>query len=166
MVETDTHLLVQELITPADVVLELGGRYGSTTCAVAVKQNNTGALIAVEPDPKVWAIHEFNKLAHNCASFSVFGVLGEKDLTVVENTGDTYAPGFTYNTKTAADPLAKGVQVGHFTWEKVEKVTGLKVDTVILDCEGCWIDFVRENLEKFRNVKKIILGKTVCSDHF
>ena len=83
---------------------------------------------------------------------------------VVENTGDTYGPGFTYNTKTVADPRAKGVEVGHFTWEKVERVTGLKVDTVILDCEGCWIDFVRDNLEKFRNVNKIILGKTVYSD--
>ena len=45
------------------------------------------------------------------------------------------------------------------SWDLVEKITGLKVDTVILDCEGCWIDVVKENLEKFRNVNKVILGK-------
>ena len=32
--------------------------YGTTTCAIAVQQNNSGALIAVEPDPSVWAIQE------------------------------------------------------------------------------------------------------------
>ena len=52
------HLLVREIIDPSDTVLEFGGRYGTTTCAVAVRQNNSGALIAVEPDPKVWAIQE------------------------------------------------------------------------------------------------------------
>ena len=57
-VEWDMHLLVREIIDPSDTVLEFGGRYGTTTCAVAVRQNNSGALIAVEPDPKVWAIQE------------------------------------------------------------------------------------------------------------
>ena len=36
----------------------VGGRYGTTTRAIAVLQNNSGALIAVEPDPSVWAIQE------------------------------------------------------------------------------------------------------------
>ena len=142
-VEWDTHLLVRQIISPTDTVLELGGRYGSTTCAVAVEQNNSGALIVVEPDPSVWAIHEFNKLTHNCASWSVFGVLGGEDMTVLADTE-------SYYTKTSADMGAKGIRVKHFTWDMVEKVTGLKVDTVILDCEGCWIEFLNENKEKFR----------------
>ena len=54
------HLLVREFINPTDIVMEFGGRYGTTTCAVAARQNNSGALIAVEPDPKVWAIQEVN----------------------------------------------------------------------------------------------------------
>lgn len=157
-VEKETHLLVKQLINPKDVVLELGGRYGSTTCAVAVEQKNSGALIVVEPDPSVWSIHEFNKQTHNCASWSVFGVLGSEDMMVLElSEANEWLPGFTYNTKTSADTGANGVRVKHITWEQVETVTGLKVDTVILDCEGCWIDVVKENLEKFRNVKMIIL---------
>ena len=144
-VEWDTHLLVRQIISPTDTVLELGGRYGSTTCAVAVEQNNSGALIVVEPDPSVWAIHEFNKLTHNCASWSVFGVLGGEDMMVLT---DTESGG--YNTRTSSDKGALGVRVQHFTWDQMERFTGLKVDTVILDCEGCWIDLVKENLEKFR----------------
>ena len=30
-------------------------------------------------------------------------------------------------------------------------------DAVVFDCEGCYYHIVRENLNKFRNVKKIIL---------
>ena len=57
-VEWDMHLLVREIISPTDTVMEFGGRYGTTTCAIAAKQNNSGALIAVEPDSRVWAIQE------------------------------------------------------------------------------------------------------------
>ena len=60
-VEWDMHVLVKNMIKPTDTVLEVGGRYGTTTCALAVQQNNSGALIVVEPDSKVWAIHEVGK---------------------------------------------------------------------------------------------------------
>ena len=69
-------------------------RYGTTTCAVAAMQNNSGNILAVEPDHVVWAAAEvresyyhdhelmfqFNKLSHNCAGVSVLGVLGEEDV--------------------------------------------------------------------------------------
>ena len=49
---------VRRVIQPSDSVLEIGSRYGSTTCEVAVRQNNSGRLIAVEPDHRVWAAAE------------------------------------------------------------------------------------------------------------
>ena len=57
-VEHDIHSAVRRLIQPSDVVLEVGSRYGTTTCEVAVRQNNSGKLIAVEPDHRVWAVAE------------------------------------------------------------------------------------------------------------
>ena len=80
-------------------MLEVGSRYGTTTCEVAVRQNNSGRLVAVEPDHTVWAAAEvssssahlyldisvvqFNKMSHNCAGWSVLGVLGQgEDLTM------------------------------------------------------------------------------------
>ena len=56
--ERDTHQAVRKLIQPSDTVLEVGSRYGTTTCEVAVRQNNSGRLIAVEPDHRVWAAAE------------------------------------------------------------------------------------------------------------
>ena len=56
--ELATHSAVRKLIQPTDSVLEVGSRYGTTTCEVAVRQNNSGKLISVEPDHRVWAAAE------------------------------------------------------------------------------------------------------------
>ena len=45
--------VVSEVIQPDDVVLEVGARYGTTSCAVAEAQGNSGKLITVEADPSV-----------------------------------------------------------------------------------------------------------------
>ena len=54
----EIQVLALDLIKPSDVVLEIGSRYGTVSCAVALAQNNSGRLIAVEADPDVWAIHQ------------------------------------------------------------------------------------------------------------
>ena len=51
-------MLALDLLHPTDVVLEIGARYGTVSCAVALAQNNSGRLITVEADPDVWAIHQ------------------------------------------------------------------------------------------------------------
>lgn len=49
---------VRRVILPSDSVLEIGSRYGTTTCEVAVRLNNSAKLVAVEPDHTVWAAAE------------------------------------------------------------------------------------------------------------
>ena len=56
--ERDIHQAVRKLIQPSDTVLEVGSRYGTTTCEVAVRQKNSGRVVAVEPDHTVWAAAE------------------------------------------------------------------------------------------------------------
>ena len=51
------------------------------------------------------------------------------------------------------------VKLRHFTWAKVEAEMGVAVDTVVMDCEGCWVDLVDTYIDKFRSqVNTIILG--------
>ena len=69
-------------------------------------------------------------MVHGCAGFSLFGVIGSTDTTVVSGTG-------TYARQTSTDKSAKGTRVTHFTWPEVERLTGLDFNTVIFDCEGC-----------------------------
>ena len=62
-VETETIRAVRQLVLPSDGVLEVGSRYGTTSCEVAVMQNNSGNLVAVEPDHRVWAAAEVSSVS-------------------------------------------------------------------------------------------------------
>ena len=62
-VSGEIQVLAIELLHPTDVVLEIGGRYGTVSCAVALAQNNSGQLITIEADPDVWAIHQVRLVA-------------------------------------------------------------------------------------------------------
>ena len=78
--------------------------------------------------------------------------MGEKDLTVksVNISFEGYEALHGYLTETLDDPGAVGPRVLHFTWGQVESNTGLSVDTVIFDCEGCWWDVVKTYKDQFR----------------
>ena len=57
-IEQLTHEAVRRVIQPSDSVLEIGSRYGTPPCEVAVRQNNSANLVAVEPDHTVWSAAE------------------------------------------------------------------------------------------------------------
>ena len=164
-VETSTHEVVRKLVTPSDVVLEVGARYGTTSCELAAAMNNTGALISVEPDHVVWAAMEFNKMSHRCRGYSVLGVLGDEDVWMAgykdeeemgmgENKGEDKG----YNKRSKKEDTGEMVRIRHFTWDYVEEQTRLRVNTVILDCEGCWVEFIDKHEDRFRNqIEKIVL---------
>ena len=80
----------------------------------------------------------------------MFGVLGEDDLIVLNNTEH-------YAKRTSADPEAEGVTVTHFTWDDIEEETGLAINTLVVDCEGCLFQLVDTYKEKFKQVNKIIV---------
>merc|ERR1712151_998806 len=75
-IETPEHELVQRHLAPNSTVLELGGRYGTTTCEIAARQRNSGRLVTVEPDSKVWKILKSNTQEHRC-NYTLFkGTVG------------------------------------------------------------------------------------------
>ena len=162
-VERDTHEVVRRLVTPSDVVLEVGARYGTTSCELAAAMNNTGALISVEPDHVVWAAMEFNKMSHRCRGYSVLGVLGDEDVWMAgykdeEKMGDGERK--SYNKRSNNEDRGGGemVRIRHFTWDYVEERTRLRVNTVVIDCEGCWVEFIDKHEDRFRNqIEKIVL---------
>ena len=51
-IESDMWTLARALVAPHHAVLELGGRYGTTSCVLAEVTNNSGKVVSVEPDPK------------------------------------------------------------------------------------------------------------------
>ena len=59
--EVEEQKLAKYYILPDDVVLELGGRYGSVSCIINSKLNNKTNEVVVEPDQRVWDALEKNR---------------------------------------------------------------------------------------------------------
>ena len=162
LIEEDMFSAAADVILPDDVVLEVGARYGTMSCSLARIQGNTGNLISVEADPAVWDVLQYNMEAHNCRAFLVLGVLGEQDMVMMEETKITKTMNFLslplgYARMTSSDLSVSGTRVTHFTWDDIEQKTGLVINAIIFDCEGCMFDILSSYRDKLRQVNKIII---------
>ena len=80
----------------------------------------------------------------------MFGVLGEQDQVVLRSSS-------WYGKRAVQDLGAEGIRVKHFSWDQVEKGTGLVFDTLVIDCEGCLYGIIEKYREKFSQIKKIFI---------
>jgi len=126
-IEMPEHELVRKWLPPDAVVMEFGARFGTTTCEIAKKLNNSGQIIAVEPDPSVHGFLKQNLQSNNCHARVLHGVVGSAPVYIPENTG--------YGSRTCG---SKGIKVPNYSIQDIKKAMHqTKIDTLLIDCEGC-----------------------------
>mmetsp|Transcript_6122 Transcript_6122/g.10970 ORF Transcript_6122/g.10970 Transcript_6122/m.10970 type:complete len:350 (-) Transcript_6122:90-1139(-) len=160
-IEKNSMEMVNKYIQSSAVVLEVGARYGGVSCAIAKKQSNSGNLVAVEPDPKVWEALAGNIARHSCNVNVLRGVVGTQDVTIEEKG----AGGFG----TVTSPVAGGygalkaqqgnnsVVVHHMGFGDLQSLYNLKFDTAVIDCEGCFPELLAQNPSLMDNMKLLIV---------
>jgi len=126
LLEAPEHTLVRRWIKRGDVVMEFGARFGTTSCEIAKAIGNSGALVSVEPDPSVWGALDTNLLENNCHARVVQGALSSRPVFIPKGT--------SYATKAGC---SGDIKVPNYSLEEVEQALGKKVDTLLIDCEGC-----------------------------
>lgn len=144
-IEKPEHTLVNKYVKPGMVVLELGARYGTTTCAIAAQLQNSGKLVAVEPDQLVWSALDQNLQSHDCQATVLKGVVGTQERHIVTPSG--------YGTRTALAQLT----VPSTSFVTLEAQLGQPFDAMLIDCEGCVETFLAENPTALDNIKVIML---------
>jgi len=144
--------LANQYILEDDVVLELGARYGSVSCAINKKLKNKLNQISVEPDKSVWNALEFNKIKNNCNFHITNGFISNKKLDL-ELSG--YAATFVENEKT---------QIKSYTLEEIRKQYNIpKFTALVADCEGFLEIFFDENPELYDELR-IIIFEADCQE--
>ena len=132
-------------------VLEIGARFGQTTCALSGLLREKGKLTSVEADPGVWNALQGNLERKNC-SFERFhlvkGVVG-REAKSIECRGCHRG----YGTSTGNLSQSKNITKPPHPLETFDG----PFDTLCIDCEGCFKSFLRENPELLRTVKLIIV---------
>jgi len=147
-IESPEHTLLRKWIPANATVMEFGARFGTTTCELAKKLGNSGQLVTVEPDHNVWGWLEHNLKSHNCQAHVLRGAVSGSALKMLgSGYGGRSQVGAQESWSGMLNDLGSRLS-GHtttvpvFTFEEVEKAAGLKVDTLLIDCEGCAQDMM------------------------
>ena len=119
------------------VVLELGARYGTVTCAISEKLANKEALVTVEPDARVWKALEDNIARNNCKAHIVKGFISSTPMSL-SNLDNYYGYGTTASRSSDST-------IPYVTLAEIQEKYGLRFNTLVADCEGFLEQFFDEN---------------------
>lgn len=153
-IEFPEHALVRKWIPKDATVMEFGARFGTTSCEIAKQIGNSGRLVSVEPDESVWPSFAMNLKSHNCRSHVVRGVMGSKPVT--------FSGGQNYASRTEEVKDGSVVEPGltvipNYQFDEIESALGMRIDTLLIDCEGCG-QFMMDQLgEKIKTQINLVL---------
>eukprot|EP00449_Zooxanthella_nutricula_P021042 CAMPEP_0198535526 /NCGR_PEP_ID=MMETSP1462-20131121/39754_1 /TAXON_ID=1333877 /ORGANISM="Brandtodinium nutriculum, Strain RCC3387" /LENGTH=308 /DNA_ID=CAMNT_0044265465 /DNA_START=107 /DNA_END=1030 /DNA_ORIENTATION=+ len=157
-IEQPEHELVQRWLPHDATVLELGARYGTTSCEIAYKTKNSGRLLAVEPDALVWSALEKNRASHNCNFHIHHGLLDSRLNRSTARVSKTEASYATYAKVVGpGESSAVSQEISVLSFEDAQTKYGLCFDTLLIDCEGCILDFLEANPGVMHGIKLILI---------
>lgn len=126
--EWDEWQMVDALVAPHDAVLELGARFGTTSCRLARATRNSGRVVSVEPVKQVWADLGRNREANACNFHIVRGTVSDKPLALGWASN--------YGQRTRMTDSSFPALPNHGLAE-LEALTGRRFNVALIDCEGC-----------------------------
>ena len=127
---------VWALISAASVVLEFGARFATTSCVLAWATQNSGTVVAVDPDPAAQSIALQNRRVHKCNFHHVQGTVTSTFGGGFDFRGGDYA---SRTSSEKADRAPRGTFSPNFHWREIEEkiFRTKKFNTLLIDCEGC-----------------------------
>jgi FkbM family methyltransferase len=145
--ESDMWSMVRALITPAHSVLELGARYGTTSCVLAQATNNSGRVVSVEPDGRVAEALRANRATHRC-NFGIFhGTSGFRSQVLMVKHPSGGNKSYEVRTRDARESDKactaeqatenRGCVLANLPPLALERLSGLIFTALVVDCEGC-----------------------------
>jgi len=155
-IERNSRAAVFKWMPEESSVLEVGARYGSTSCAIADKQKQSGRLVSFDADRLVWDHLEKNRVSHGCKFKIVRGLLGKEDGKIIENRYGTLADKSGEIVKRGVDPKSLAT-VPHFTLLDVQRKYGIRFDVACFDCEGCFASVMKDFPELGSQLKMMII---------
>ena len=144
--------LADKFISYNDIVLEIGGRYGTVSTIINKKLKLKKNHFLVEPDQSVLKAIEINKKNHGCEFKIETGVISDKKQTLVQD-------GYGTRLINDNDPNEDNVQVNYMTYRELKNKYKLTFNTLVVDCEGCFLNVLESIGDDISEIEKIILEK-------
>jgi hypothetical protein len=132
--------MAYEFIEPNDIVLELGGRYGTVSNSINNKLNNKTNHVVVEPDSLV--IPALTKNRQNYQYYIENSYISNKNKKI---TGESYG-------KMMID---SDESTNKMTYDEFKTKYPLQFNVLVADCEGCICEFLDIMGDDINKINKI-----------
>lgn len=149
-IEVTEQKLASKYVKENDIVLELGARYGSVSCAINLILNNKKNQVVVEPDSRVWSALEYNRKINNCDFNIVKGTISNDkySLTNLNLCFNGYGSTCVKDTNST---------INNFSLHQVKEMYNIeKFSVLVADCEGFLETFLSENPEIYDTIRLLI----------
>jgi FkbM family methyltransferase len=134
-------------ISADSAVLELGGRYGVVSVCINKKLRNPYHHLVVEPDKRIHPALYKNREISN-SKFQIFeGIVSNQKLNLIHNG---------YNTHTT-NSTGSDTNIQNLTLQQIQDLYHIPFDTLVVDCEGCYNSFWKENPRFLDQIHTVIL---------
>lgn len=145
--ERPEQYFITKYIDKNDCVLELGPRYGISSYCIQNKLKNKSLHVLVEPDEEIIYFLKKNIITNNMKCTLFNGILDIKPKCIYKSGLSTY----TYENDED--------KCNFINFQSIENLeVNKKFDTLVVDCEGCFINLFNNFREYIlKNIKKIII---------
>jgi FkbM family methyltransferase len=144
--ERDEQEQAYKYIEPNDIVLELGGRYGTVSAVINYKLENKKNHVVVEPDENIVPTLIKNRDLNNSGYYILSKVISNSNKKKIESGYSTHYVDSNDNDKTN----------NIISYEDFKKQFPLDFNVIVADCEGCLAEFIKMMGDDFYKIKKVI----------
>ena len=155
--EVIEHRLIKSFVSPTSTgVLELGARYGTSSCAISHQIVSMGTVVSLEADAALWPVTATNLRANNCTSTRlVRGVLGVARMHRSRRRNGSKWTTVFEQIRDADGPDVEAVEA--FTPQALQAQFNVHFDTMVVDCEGCFGAIIHAFPAFIRQLETVIL---------
>jgi len=146
--EIDEQRQAFKYITSNDIVLELGGRYGSVSVVINKIVNNKNQHVVVDPDLNIIPALQKNRDLNNCSFTILPKFISNKNKKIVYNG---YGTRVEDNIESITDNNESQISYNKFKEEFPQNF-----NVLVADCEGCLYEFLEMMGNDFNNLTKVI----------
>ena len=144
--ERDEQEQAYKYIESNDVVLELGGRYGTVSAVINYKLENKKNHVVVEPDENIVPTLIKNRELNNSGYYILSKVISNSNKKKIESGYSTHYVDSNDNDKTN----------NIISYEDFKKQFPLDFNVIVADCEGCLAEFIKMMGDDFYKINKVI----------
>jgi FkbM family methyltransferase len=135
-------------IEPNDIVLELGGRYGTVSAIINYKLNNKKNHVVVEPDENIIPSLTKNRNLNNSDYHILPKIISNTNKKKIDAGYGTHYVDVDNNNDNKTNNI--------ISYQDFKKQYPLNFNVIVADCEGCLAEFIKNMGDDFSKINKII----------